>query len=557
MIKLKPTIIFLIFIFLIVNLYFLLHLLSTYDKSSNKKLKQQEQPILISSENDQINEKQVEKQEAKPIIIPQQPFTEINNIKNNDNKNEVINMKLGCLMNDNEIKPTFQSNVCFKEYDCGFLNDWKQQKLIMCDNPLSTTTISNNDIITNMNDINSNLICYSTINKHIPVPTRPHTICESNQLIIDFTKLSLAQCLKYRPGYLCRTFTYYNYKNGALMGNCKVNENNFKLDKFSNDFGKDIFSSFQNNLNNLNKIKIEKGITIFLTREVDEHVNMFHATSDFFNTYLMLEFFQINNQEDVQIVILDDHKDGPFDMIWDNTFSFKKPMRRARDFKDQVILFERAIFQMAGYASPLLSHLLDFNKNNKGQCSDRLVTISLFTERIIKGFKIPIRDLNNKVIKVLFISRKPYNLNGIQHSFMGRQISNEDEIMKSLKSLEKENNFQVEKIDFAHLTFKEQIQKVYYSDFLIGFHGAGLTHALWLPNSNAAVLELWSKESVQNWQCFEQITLWKGNLYDIWKNRDDKKHWKDANGDYTEVNVNEFLEKFMNLLKELKNKRNI
>ncbi|KAF0981018.1 hypothetical protein FDP41_012806 [Naegleria fowleri] len=437
--------------------------------------------------------------------------------------------------------PNFQSRVCYNDYDCGLLKRWRDNRIEMC---LPTK------------DEGSSLTCYMTTNEHVPAATRPHTICQSNNLIIDFSKLIPAQCLKYRPGYLCRRNTYFNYLEGALVADCEISKSRFTLDKFPNDFGKDIFSSFKMLRDAPKKEELFiDGTTIFVSREIDEHVNMFHASTDFFNTYLMYEFFQIQDNDQVQVVLLDDHFPGPYDMIWNNTFSFRRPMKRAKEFSGKIVKFEKAIFQPAGYASPLLSHLTDFSKGNPNQCSQRLKTLTAYTERIIEGFNIPTRSSqpSSEIIRVLLVSRRPYNKNGVEHSYMGRQIANEDDLLKALKKYELDHKtIVVERVDFAQLSFKEQIQKTYHSDFLIGMHGAGLTHAFWLPPSRSAVLELWSLKEVQNWQCFEQITLWKGNLYEIWKNSNPKNHWKDSKGDYTIVDVDEFMTTFERMLKDLR-----
>ncbi|KAG2382385.1 hypothetical protein C9374_005587 [Naegleria lovaniensis] len=479
----------------------------------------------------------------------------LNQLDQNDDQNLVVHQSkikqreippLVCskAMNSNQPDiPNFQSRVCYNEYDCGLLKRWRDNKIEMC---LPTKT----------NNEGSSLTCYMTTNEHVPAATRPHTICESNNLIIDFSKLIPAQCLKYRPGYLCRRNTYFNYLEGALVADCEISKSRFTLDKFPNDFGKDIFSSFKMLRDAPKKEELfVDGTTLFVSREIDEHVNMFHASTDFFNTYLMYEFFQIQDNHQVQVVLLDNHFPGPYDMIWNNTFSFRRPMKRATEFSGKIVKFEKAIFQPAGYASPLLSHLTDFSKANSNQCSQRLKTLTAYTERILTGFNIPPRSSqpSSDIIRVLFVSRRPYNKHGVEHSYMGRQIANEDDLLKALKKYELEHkNIVVERVDFAQLTFKEQIQKTYHSDFLIGMHGAGLTHAFWLPPSQSAVLELWSIKEVQNWQCFEQITLWKGNLYEIWKNSNPKNHWKDSKGDYTIIDVDEFMKMFERMLKDLR-----
>ena len=249
--------------------------------------------------------------------------------------------------------------------------------------------------------------------------------------------------------------------------------------------------------------------------------------------------------------------EGYFDPIWNNSFSRLRPMKRAREFEGKVVRFEKAIFQPAGYASPLLSHLVEFDRNNPMMCSKKLKTIIGYAESIMKGFGITERPKTNERIKVLFISRRPYVKSGVQHSFMGRQIDNEDEVLGALQNYVSTGEIHLERIDFAHLTFAQQIEKVHVSDFLIGMHGAGLTHSFWLPSEQSAVLELFPHNEGSNWKLFEQITLWKGNLFEIWTNSYPYMFRNDEFGDYLNVTVPEFLSSFEKVLRKLQQQRGI
>ena len=279
---------------------------------------------------------------------------------------------------------------------------------------------------------------------------------------------------------------------------------------------------------------------------------MFHSMTDFFATYLMIEMFQLNSSQ-IQIVLLDDHYDGPFDFLWNSVFSLKRPMMKASQFNNSTVRFERAIFQHAGYATHFLSHVLDFDKQDPRMCHSKIPLVSSFANRIIQLLGIKKREMKKgDMVKGLFISRKPYVKNGINHQFMGRQISNEDELMAYFKMHPLHSTkFTIEKIDFASLSLVEQIQKVHNSDFLIGYHGAGLTHALWLPEDSSGVLEIWKSAFSKSWRCFEQLTLWKGNYYDLWSNTNGWNLRTDADGDYLRVEPYSINGQFSKMINQL------
>jgi len=81
-------------------------------------------------------------------------------------------------------------------------------------------------------------------------------------------------------------------------------------------------------------------------------------------------------------------------------------------------------------------------------------------------------------------------------------------------------NVDVQRVDFAQSSFAEQMQLVAQSEVLVGMHGAGLAHLLWLPE-HGGLLELRPKRGM-GWFCFVNmarsssagcsVTLWE-NIY--------------------------------------------
>jgi capsular polysaccharide biosynthesis protein len=95
-----------------------------------------------------------------------------------------------------------------------------------------------------------------------------------------------------------------------------------------------------------------------------------------------------------------------------------------------------------------------------------------------------------------FITRQPYfNASGVvvQHKRISRQIGNEPLLLERLRS---DPKVQVTVVEFSRYSYKEQLQLVAQHDVLIGMHGAGMTHLLWLPPW-AGVVELWPRTSTR------------------------------------------------------------
>jgi len=67
----------------------------------------------------------------------------------------------------------------------------------------------------------------------------------------------------------------------------------------------------------------------------------------------------------------------------------------------------------------------------------------------------------------------------------------ENNLIKKISELK---NYDFQKIDFSNKTFKEQLEIIGNTDILLGVHGNGFTHSLFLPG-NATVLEIFPKSS--------------------------------------------------------------
>ncbi|EFC39031.1 predicted protein [Naegleria gruberi] len=442
-----------------------------------------------------------------------------------------------------------QKELCEREYGCGLLQTWKQQAIEMCekdDYVIPSSGLIDLEKKKEMETNQATLTCYKNNNKHVDSDTFPHTVCESSNLVMDFSKLKRVPCLKYRPGYNCKRKTYYTYLAGALLGKCKRNPVNLDLSQFSKHFGKEIFSSFktfkeENFKEKKDKVEYIDGVTIFVTREQDDHANLFHALSDFFATFQMIEMFKLDSKN-VQIVLLDEHYESPYDFLWNSTFSLKRPARKASYFKEKTVRFERAIFQHAGVATQLKSNLLDFSEFDPSQCKSKVRLVTAFSDRILSTLGIekrrPSFSSSDEMIRGLFVS--------------SGKITNEDEVLINLKKHpEYGYTFTLERIDLNKFSFVEQVKRVHQADFLIGYHDLGLTNSLFLPDGTSGLLEIWKTYKTRSMRSFEQYSRWKGNEYTLWTNMD----MKAINGDNLTVKLESFLQTFGIFLTTLRNSR--
>ena len=165
-----------------------------------------------------------------------------------------------------------------------------------------------------------------------------------------------------------------------------------------------------------------------------------------------------------QIVLLDDHEDGPYIELW-RLFA-QMPVRRISDLSTDEPS-SNIILPLSGGSNTLWQGDWEPLNCRTGEL------IRTFADRVIKHYDVPQPECQ-EVITVTYIKRTG-----------ARRLLNEDDHIAHLK--EALPHAVVEVVQFEQLTFEQQLETVRRTDVLVGVHGAGLTHALFLRPGSAIV----------------------------------------------------------------------
>jgi glycoprotein 2-beta-D-xylosyltransferase len=238
------------------------------------------------------------------------------------------------------------------------------------------------------------------------------------------------------------------------------------------------------------------GTTLFLTRY--EYVNLYHTMTDWWNAYFAMPPGSSNNN--LRVVFLDAHAQGNLDSAWTQMFgktTFVQHLPKGG------VCFERAIFIPAGYSSPLFP---DNRDPPRLRCPlDRLA--DEFSKHVLQSYGL--QDVNRIAGKIVIIDRKSY----VAHprskpGQVKRIISNLEELKKSLVELKRVTSVNVVRLET--MTLGEQISAIREAHVLIGNHGAGLSHVLFMDRKSHLIE--FTKEYLE---FFSYMSEWKGVQYTV------------------------------------------
>lgn len=241
-----------------------------------------------------------------------------------------------------------------------------------------------------------------------------------------------------------------------------------------------ILDEFINLETRLEHIPTSDTITVLIKREGAS--NLWHSLMEIMSATMTMDVLQMNRSEgnvnsiigteDVsktQVVILDSHPNGPYVDLWRLVGGM--PIARfsdlAPDFNSSLV-----IVPLPGGSNPIWQG--DWEPNDC-QHSDLLAT---FSRRVRRHFNITDPIGLPEQIVVTFINRTDT-----------RKLIDQDSHFEAIGKRYNHTEILLQVIDFAALPLEEQIEIVRGTDILVGVHGAGLTHGIWL-NQGSTMVEI-------------------------------------------------------------------
>jgi hypothetical protein len=336
---------------------------------------------------------------------------------------------------------------------------------------------------------------------------------------------------------------YIPFPRGFLQGDCTPDPTEWK-DSLMPGWNADMtVRSFQK-LDDYNKDElchewIEHPV-LFTQR--DTFANFFHDSEDFVNTFLLMSILEFK-PKDMQVFLTDLFPKGPFWEMWSEVYSHGHESMTSWDLKLKYkgdgnrynVCFKQLAMGIYGPAAPITIAATDT------YCT-RTALIRAYSDFVIRSLGLQMKTHYaspepKKKLTITYMSRRPSKewpekkYCDSQNSYfhcdywrnfgerrLGRMVHNDQEVIGALKSLEKPspdlNNVQivVQAVDYNVLSFKEQIAIDLETDIMIGPHGAGLMHNIFMSD-RAALIELFIDGSSAN-RHFHNLAFWFGRKYE-------------------------------------------
>ena len=239
----------------------------------------------------------------------------------------------------------------------------------------------------------------------------------------------------------------------------------------------------------------------FVVYRIEAH-NLYHATCEWYNIFLVSQLLNFDPRK-VEILFTDDRPPNLLDGTWEMLFGKISKYDTIRP--DNV--YKALIWSIYSYESLLNAPSLQ-----------SLPYVTEFRDFILESLTInPNRPLNCNRLKVTVILRRDYASHPeLTNHIVYRKFHNDSEVLEIVRSEFQDDD--VRGIYLETLTMKEQVEITSQTDILVGMHGAGLSHILFLPK-HAGCFEIFPKYA-GDFIFFQAFSRWRGTRYIHWKNTD-------------------------------------
>jgi protein O-GlcNAc transferase len=222
---------------------------------------------------------------------------------------------------------------------------------------------------------------------------------------------------------------------------------------------------------------VSSNYTILIKREpaID---NLWHTLMEIFSLDLTLNTLRsakhqdthlpfLHSNTELRILLLDEYDLGPFIELW-QILAPGGILRKGDLSTHSAKLDMNIILPLPGGSNPFWS-----NDWTAQPCKDSAL-LNSFASQLLQYYNLDQSQLQNNPKRLTFINRTT-----------SRQLANQEEILASIRK--KYQFLEVQVVDFAGLRLEDQFRIAAETDILVGVHGAGLAHSMFMRPGTALI----------------------------------------------------------------------
>lgn len=238
----------------------------------------------------------------------------------------------------------------------------------------------------------------------------------------------------------------------------------------------------------------EKRFVVLIKREGHSHI--WHGLMEIWSMTLTFDTLRLasdaggspifkypEDMENTQVIILDDYENGPIYELW-TLFTHHKPVRMKEIMADSA---QAHFFQTHPHniivPLPGASNTLWQNDWEERDCHQATL-LKIFVRRVMKHYGLEYQTATGNMVKT---KQKDIILTFVNRTGT-RKLLNQTSLLNAIEK--KYAYVTVQSIDFATISFPEQLRLIQETDILVGVHGAGLTHTMFMREGAGAVVEI-------------------------------------------------------------------
>ncbi|KAH8061211.1 hypothetical protein JL722_4517 [Aureococcus anophagefferens] len=295
---------------------------------------------------------------------------------------------------------------------------------------------------------------------------------------------------------------HVSHREGALAADCDADPELWRTEHFPgwNAHWADAFAR----VDDLECDVWEDAPTLVVER--DTFANLFHDSEDFVNAFIALAVLRWSTA-DLQILLTDIYPEGPFWDMWSRVFRGTRPPLTAwqigQKYGAKNVCFKKVAIGILGAAAPTTLH----TSNTRCKASS---VVRAYSDFVIRGLGLQGAALRGarrdpKDVVVTFLARRSSS------EWPEKRFCDSETSFFDCAKLQHLGARGLGARSRTTLSFEDQIKVDLDTDVMVGPHGAGLLHNIFMPDRGHLV-EL-GIDGSSGLRHFHNLATWQGRAY--------------------------------------------